>query len=219
MTMAKTLKWAMPRIVDILGLAMLIGVVWFFIALGSGNVRMPYSTEPTSHPQEQFAMSGFSPDSKKLYLEFADITGKDRVGWMDMATRKVNLFDPQGTQNQLFAASSSADGKQLAIVIKEAEHNFESSQIGILDLQSKTYRAITHGYSYRQFPSFSRDGKKIIYAIPNHLRASGQTQFAGWDIYEVDVNTGVERQLTNFCFFAVTNPFYVGDGNKLVFSG
>lgn len=179
----------------------------------------PFNTTPVSPPKEQFAVAGFSPDSKKLYLEFADTTGKVRIGWMDLATRNVSLFEPQNTQDQLVAASSSADGKKLAIVIKEAEHNFESSQIGILDLKNKTYRAITNGYSYRQFPSFSRDGKKIIYASPNHIRASGHTRFSGWDIYEVDVNTGIERRLTEYCFFAVTNPFYLGDGDKFVFSG
>ena len=170
-------------------------------------------------PAEHFAVTGFSPDSKKLYLEYADTTGKVRIGWMNLATRKVSLFEPQNTQDQLAAASSSSDGKQLAIVIKEAAHNFESSQIGILDLKSNTYRAITHGYAYRQFPSFSRDGKKIIFASPNHIRKNGHTRFSGWDIYEVDVNTGVERALTKYCFFAVTYPFYLGGGDKFIFSG
>lgn len=202
------------------GAFILFVVVWCIrVFLSVDAIGNPFNTTPVSTPKEQFAVAGFSPDSKKLYLEFADVTGKVRIGWMDLATRKVSLFEPQNTQDQLFAASSSADGKQLAIVIKEAEHNFESSQIGILDLQSKTYRAITHGYSYRQFPSFSRDGKKIIYASPNHIRASGHTRFSGWDIYEVDVNTGIERTLTAYCFFSVTYPFYLGDGDKFVFSG
>ena len=196
----------------------ILSVIAFVIAIlwSKYIVITPFPTQP---PQEKFDVTSFSPDSKKMYLEFANIAGKVRIGWMDLSTRRVSLFEPQNTQDQLVAASSSADGKQLAIVIKEAEHNFESSQIGILDLQSKTYRAITHGYSYRQFPSFSRDGKKIIFASPNHIRDSGHTRFSGWDIYEVDIDSGIERQLTEYCFFAVTDPFYLGDGDKFVFSG
>jgi Tol biopolymer transport system component len=182
-------------------------------------IGAPLNTTSVSLPKEQFAVTSFSPDSKRLYLEYSDVTGKVRIGWMDLVTKKVSLFEPENSQDQLFAARSSANGKQLAIVIKESEHNFETSQIGIVDLQSKTYREITRGNSYRQFPTFSRDGKKIIYAISNHIRRSGHTRFSGWDIYEVNVNTGIERRLSEYCFFAVTAPYYLGDGDKFVFSG
>jgi WD40-like Beta Propeller Repeat len=198
-----------PRIVDTIGVLIILSFILFIGAVMEGKVKStPF---PNPAPEEKFGVISFSPDSQKLYLEFADLTGKVRSGWMDLSTRKVSLFEPQDTKDQLYAPSSSADGKQLAIVIKDAAHNFESSQIGILDLQSMTYRTITHGYGYRQFPSFSQDGKKIIYGKANLVTKDEHQIAIGWDINEADVNTGVERPLTNYCFFAITDPFYMAD--------
>ncbi|MCE5180905.1 MAG: hypothetical protein LLG15_03800 [Betaproteobacteria bacterium] len=189
----------------------LIFLLWFL-----GYLKIPF----TSIAKEEFAVMGFSPDSQKLYLEFADTSGDIRIGWMDLATKQVSLFAPQNTQDQLASPSSSADGKQLAIVIKSAASNYEKSQIGVLDLESNTYRAITKSDSYKQFPSFSQDGKIIIYAQPAHKRESGKTRFSGWDIYETEVVTGVERRLTDFHFWGVSRPFYyLEDGKSFIFSG
>jgi Tol biopolymer transport system component len=202
----------------ILKLAPLIFILVFLLWF-SGYLKMPFTSIADTSAKEQFAVMGFSPDSKKLYLEFVDTSHHLRVGWMDLATKQVSLFAPQNTQDELASPSSSADGRQLAIVIKAAASNYEKSQIGVLDLESNTYRAITKSDSYKQFPSFSQDGKKIIYAQPDHKRESGKTRFAGWDIYETDVATGIERRLTDFCFFAVSPPFYLEGGERFVFSG
>jgi len=209
----KILKWFFI----ILGVVQLIQIV--FSLLFFGVIKIPFSTIADAPAKEQFYVSGFSPDSKKLYLEFADTARNVRIGWMDLPTQKVSLFAPKDTQNQLASPRSSADGKQLAIVIKEEVNNFETSQIGMLDLDSNTYRAITKSNTYKQFPSFSQDGKKIIYAQSNRIRESGKTRFSDWDIYETEVKTGIERRLTSFCFFAVSDPFYLNEGEKFVFSG
>lgn len=205
----------------ILGAIGAIWVVWVVLVAFSfwfpWDIKIPFiGDDPV---KEQFAVMGFSPDSKKLYLEFVDTSRHLRIGWMDLVTKQVTLFAPQNTQDELASPSSSADGRQLAIVIKAAASNYDKSQIGVLDLESNTYRAITKSDSYKQFPSFSQDGKKIIYAQPARRRESGKTKFSEWDIYETDVATGVERRLTDFCFFAVSQPFYLEDGEKFVFSG
>lgn len=214
----KTLKWFFI----ILGSITVIAVLYLVVTLLSTEpVTKPFTPAPDAPPKakERFSVMGFSPNSKKLYLEFADASHHIRIGWMDLATKQVTLFAPQNTQDRLASPSSSSDGKQLTIVIKAAASNYEKSQIGVLDLESNTYRAITKSDSYKQFPSFSQDGKKIIYAQPAHRRESGKTRFSKWDIYETDVATGVERRLTDFCFFAVSQPFYLKDGERFVFSG
>lgn len=209
----KTLKWFFI----IFGVTQLVQLV--FSLLFFGVIKTPFNTVADAPAKEQFYVSGFSPDSKKLYFEFADTARNVKIGWMDLPTQKVSIFAPQDTQNQLASPKSSADGKQLAIVIKEAVNNFETSQIGVLDLDSNTYRAITKSNTYKQFPSFSQDGKKIIYAQSNRIRESGKTRFSDWDIYETEVNTGIERRLTSFCFFSVGDPFYLNAGEKFIFSG
>jgi Tol biopolymer transport system component len=212
----KKLKW----LLIVLGSIAAIALFYFVVTLlTTGPITKPFPPAPDIPPKEQFAVMGFSPDSKKLYLEFVDTSRHLRIGWMDLATKQVTLFAPQNTPDELASPSSSADGRQLAIVIKAAESNYEKSQIGVLDLESNTYRAITKSDSYKQFPSFSRDGKKIIYAQPAHRRESGKTRFSEWDIYETDVATGAERRLTYFCFFSVDKPFYLNGGEKFIFSG
>lgn len=212
----KKLKW----LLIVLGSIAAIALFYFVVTLlTTGPITKPFPPAPDILPKEKFAVTGFSPDSKKLYLEFVDTSHHLRIGWMDLATKQVSLFAPQNTQDELASPSSSADGRQLAIVIKAAANNYEKSQIGVLDLENNTYRAITKSDSYKQFPSFSQDGRKIIYAQPAYRRESGKTRFSDWDIYETDVATGIERRLTDFCFFAVSHPFYLEDGKRFVFSG
>jgi Tol biopolymer transport system component len=212
----KILKWFLI----VLGSITAITLLYFEVTLlSTGPVTKPFTPAPDIPPKEQFAVMGFSSDSKKLYLEFVDTSHHLRIGWMNFATRQVTLFAPQNTQDELASPRSSADGRQLAIVIKAAASNYEKSQIGVLDLENNTYRAITKSDSYKQFPSFSQDGKKIIYAQAAYRRESGKTRFSDWDIYETDVATGAERRLTEFCFFAVSPPFYLEGGERFVFSG
>lgn len=209
----KILKWFFI-LLGVVSLIQMIWVLWFF-----GVIKIPFITREKAPTKEQFSVTGFSPDSQKIYFEFSDVSGEVKIGWMDLSTRKVNFLVPKDTKNKFAAPSSSADGKRLAIVSKEASNNFETSQIGILNLENKFYRVITNSNTYKQFPAFSEDGKKIIYAQANWIRGGGKTKFSAWDIYETDVRTGSERRLTEFCFFAVSNPFYLRGGKKFVFSG
>lgn len=185
--------------------------LWFF-----GLLPHQATTAPV---KEKFQISDFSPDGKKLYLDYCDTSRNCRIGWLDLAAQHVSLFTPQGTQNVMSSPSSSDDGKQLAVVIKEATSNYETSQIGILDLEKNTYRPITKSTTFKEWPSFSHDGKKIIYGQANRKRGSGKTRYSEWDIYEVDIATGVERRLTDFCFFIIDRPQYLDDNKMFVFSG
>lgn len=185
---------------------------WFF-----GVVKMPLAKDTTI--KEKIHLSDFSPDGNKLYLDYCDTTRHCNIGQFDLLTQKASLFVPEGTQDAIASPSSSDDGKQLAIVIKEVANNYDTSQIGILDLVTHTYRAVTKSSTFKEWPSFSHDGKKIIYAQSNRKRKSGKTRFSEWDIYEMELATGAERRLTNFCFFLIDRPQYMRDNKRFVFSG
>jgi len=70
------------------------------------------------------------------------------------------------------------------------------------------------------FPSFSPDGKRVIFVrYTNRFKErSGFSGLQNCDIYEVDVETGNERKLTNYNFFGVDNPKYLSDGKRFIFS-
>lgn len=184
-----------------------------------GVIQTPFQLEQDTPAKESFAAASFSPDSKKLYIEHIDSFGNFRIGWIELATSKVVLLVPQDPNDELAAPRPSQDGMTLAIVIRDAKGARETSQIGVLDLERNTYHAITKSDAYKQFPSFSRDGQKIIYGQANRIRESGKTRHSKWDVYDAELGSGIERRLTNFCFFAIENPFYLGSDNEFVFSG
>lgn len=207
------LKWILI-VLGIVQLVMMAFSLWFF-----GVIPIRFLTEQAPKPHAQFAVTGFSPTADRAYLEFAEPGRNLRIGWKDLQTSEVFMLVPKGSDDVLAAPHSSSDGKKLAVVIKEAAYQYTRSQIGILDLDRMTYRPITRGEGYKQLPSFSRDGRKIIYAQSNRVRESGRTRFSQWDFYETDVETGAMTRLTEFCFFAVDNPFYLADGERFIFSG
>lgn len=75
-------------------------------------------------------------------------------------------------------------------------------------------------------PSFSPNGKRIIFMRPAtwiweslQHKQLGQKKNTSWDIYDVDIETGAERRLTNFGFYEMSRPFYLPDGKRFIFSG
>lgn len=190
-------------------------LLWFMSPWKFGT----YQTHQTTVAKAKLRISDFSPDGKKVYLDYCDISHDCKIGWLDLATNKVALFVPQLTRDIFASPSSSDDGSKLAVVVKEAASDYKSSQVAILDLKTNSYRKVTHSYGLKEWPSFSHDGRKIIYAQAGRSRTSGKTRFSDWDIYEMDLVSGGERRLTNFCFFLVDRPMYLMDNTRFVFSG
>lgn len=190
-------------------------ILWFMSPWKFGS----YQTHQPTVAKEKFRIGDFSPDGKKIYLDYCDVSHACKIGWLDLATNNVTLFIPQDTHDVIASPSSSDDGRKLAVVVKEAANDYKSSQIAILDLRANSYRVVTHGYGLKEWPSFSHDGKKIIYARAGRLRTGGKTRFSEWDIYEIELASGTERQLTNFCFFLIDRPMYMRDNKRFVFSG
>lgn len=198
-------------VIPLIGLTVLFWPVYiWYLPIQIGNVPLA---------KEKFQLSDFSPDGKRLYLDYCDASQNCQIGWFDLDSQRINLLTPQSTQNVIASPSSSDDGQKLVVVIKESASNFKTSQLGIIDLASNSYRQITYSASLKEWPTFSHDGKKIIYAQAGRIRSGGKTQFSQWDIYEMDLASGAERRLTNFCFFLISRPAYTSDNKHFVFSG
>lgn len=212
-----TTKQLTPLLWGILVVALLWAAYKVFMALQFFGV-LPHQAAVTQ-VKEIIKISDFSPDGSNLYLDYCDTSWHCNIGQYDLRAQRTSLFVPQGTQDVIASPSSSDDGKQLAMVIKEAASNYETTQIGILDLEKSTYRAVTKSPTFKEWPSFSHDGKKIIYAQSNRKRERGKTRHSDWDIYEVAIATGTERRLTEFCFFLVDRPQYLEDNKKVCIFG
>ena len=128
----------------------------------------------------------------------------------------------------------SWDGKKIAF--PEIQGN--TSNICIMDADGSHFEQLTHDYwdgstkqtttgtasiiNFNTMPSFSPDGKKIIYAkagIRRERSLGRGKMLSKWDIYEIEIETKTVRRLTNFQFYDVSVPYYMPDGKRFVFWG
>lgn len=131
----------------------------------------------------------------------------------------------------------SWDGKKIAYANVELKR--DASNICVMDADGSNHQQLTHDYNddakttdtptgkvqgvvYNHFPSFSRDGKRIIFARASmkrqRIRGYGEMHTA-WDIFEVDLETKAIKQLTNYKFYEISRPFYLSDDKRFIFSG
>ncbi len=170
-----------------------------------------------------------SPDNQKIMFVVCheDICN---LAVYEIATGKMTRFNPS---NGLLdgTPSYSHDGKVLTFAAgRDDDHN-----IFFMNMDGSGVRQLTHDYNdgkakdgpdivvkLNAGPSFSFDGKHIIYkksGIKRALYRPGR-QILHWDVYEVDIETGKERKLTNYRFFHIAGePAYMPDGKRFIFSG
>jgi len=176
------------------------------------------STKVFGGGYENIGLGGFSPDGQKLLLT-ACKEDKCTFGFFDFAGHRFFPVLPFAKDQTWSFGSYSPDGKHIAVAIRRFADGGSDSQIGIVDIEGKRVIEVTEGQGFRAAPSFSADGKTIIFARSNRQRRSGKTRFSDWDVYELTLTTRTERQLTDFKFFSLASPAYVQDGSRFIFSG
>ncbi|MBA4391926.1 MAG: hypothetical protein C0407_00070 [Desulfobacca sp.] len=151
----------------------------------------------------------------------------------DVFTKETRVI--HHTESFCASPTFSGDGGKIAYhTIKDNNCN-----LFIMDADGKNVRQLTHDYNdpsktidtytgkayvvkWNSRPSFSPDGTKIIFARAGikRQRTLGQgTMYSNWDIFEMDIESGKERQLTDYKFYMISNPYYLSDGKKFIFWG
>ncbi len=110
----------------------------------------------------------------------------------------------------------SADGKQIVFVVGLGDDVV--TQIATVNLDGTGSRVLTSTQDRKGTPSFSPDGKRLLFAKAGQERTSGKTRFADYDIYELDIASKQETRLTEFGFFSANPPAYLPDGERFIFS-
>lgn len=167
----------------------------------------------------RIVLGGFSPDASKLLLNYCEKKIGCAFGYYDFSLKRFIPIVPPDKGQGWGAGGFSGDGKKIVVTVLRQSENGKYGQIAIVDLETKKGVELTHEEAYRQAPSFSHDGKKILFARANRERTSGMTRFSDWDIYEVDLGTGSEKRLTQYDFFSVSSPAYLPDDRRFIFSG
>jgi hypothetical protein len=92
-------------------------------------------------------------------------------------------------------------------------------QIAVMDADGKNFRKVTTGPGAKLYPAFSHNGKKILYARAKRIREQGQTPAAQYDAWEVNLEAGVQEQLT-FCeYYYMGNLTYFPDDERFIYYG
>lgn len=116
----------------------------------------------------------------------------------------------------------SPDGKSIAateVGFNCDEAGCPPSKVGsrlvLLDAEGGRIRYLS-GHGLRLRPSFSNDGKRLLYWRGDVLRG-GRGIYGFWDVYELDLATGRERQMSNFAAEGIAAPpRYWPDGKRIL---
>lgn len=170
-----------------------------------------------------------SPDKKKIILSVSK-NNSAQLSIYNIETGKMFRFSP--TKNKFhFAPAFSRDGKKIAFTsgagkninvfimnsdmtnIKQLSHTYNAP-----DNYDKKGNKVVH---INALPSFSPDGKRIIFirSEVERKRALGGRMLSHWDVWELNIETGIENRLTKYKFYTIGRPFFLKDGKRFIFSG
>lgn len=207
-----------PHLVSIIIALIIIG--YFF------NINTPTDV----HEEYVVSEPTLSPDNKKIILSIRQKGKSSGIGIYDIQSVKFSIMNPTG--KPCLSPIYSADGNFIAFVQRD-ERN---TNIVVIDKNFNNIRQITHDtnkkgeidhsygelpiYKMNALPSFSPDGQKIIYLQSRVMRkrSMGGNMISHWDIREVNLATGKQRQLTDYRFYGASRPYYLPNGKGFIFS-
>ena len=163
----------------------------------------------------------FNHDGKKVVFDRCR-SGGCQIQVYDLETGELAAYQsPKGERWTM--GKYSYDGKQItfSVIPKKPKGGLDlgAMQIAVMDADGKNYKKVTTGPGAKLYPTFSHNGKKILYACAAHVRKSGKTPAAQYDAWEVNLETGQQTQLTFFKYFYMGNLTYFPDDERFIYYG
>jgi len=190
-------------------------IILFFTACAG------FATMDKEKKQDSIGSISFSPDGKKIL--FHRSKGGNpyyMIQVYDLQTGELSAYkSPDG--EQWGQARYSFDGESIVFEIlpyKEKQWDIANSQLAIMTPDGSKVRKITSSSGFKGYPSFSHSDKKVIYIKSGIIRKEGKTPAMDYDIHEVDLETGKETRLTWFKFFEISEPYYLPNDERIIFS-
>lgn len=163
----------------------------------------------------------FSSDSKTLFFDFCKGSECDLVAY-SLEEQRFSRIVPVEQEFRFSSASMANHPAMLAGVLRYRKAEFTSyPQIVLIDLDSNTYRRLTTDPSHKSSPSLSFDDKSVAFIQSHRQRTwfNGDPRATGWDIHILDIASGSNMRVTNYCFYGLGKPFIAPDNDDLIFSG
>lgn len=154
----------------------------------------------------------WSPDSKKFaYSVFAK--GRNRMLVVSVPDGKVLNDISMGKAEQFSNLTWSPDGKNIAFqALSEGQ-----GDLYLYNFDTKKVTQLTNDKYSDYQPSFSRDGKKIVFSTDRATYDQGLSQEITFNLAELDIATGKVTNINIFNHANNLNPQYSADGTQIYF--
>lgn len=177
-----------------------------------------------------YAAISFTPDSQKLVFNRCQYQqpGNCHIHVLDLKTKELSYYRPPSDQ-QWYAAKFSPSGKQVVFVLapltpgylpgEDKNKNYPdwgNAQIALMDADGHNIRLLTNSKSYKMAPNFSWSGNKVLFVQGEMRKPGSKSVAAGLDAFEIDLESGNVRQLTDFKFFQMGRPSYLPGDERFV---
>lgn len=141
-----------------------------------------------------------APNGQQLVFETNQLAHGLRM--LDLGSGKITVL-PEESGRTFGFLDWSPDGKWIAVVsavVKEGHYQLDAMEIVLLEVGSWQRRRIAVDESVKFFPFFSADGKTVYY-FKGKIRTSGKTPASRYDLYAIDLASGMETRLTHEEFY------------------
>lgn len=164
----------------------------------------------------------FSPDNSTLIFTYCAPRENCTIGTYHLSTKEFRTFQPPQDESW-FDPAYSPDGKNIVFTMVGEGGRF-TRQIAVMRTDGSERKNLTASPTFKGNPTFSADGRKIIYAVGHSTpdtrneKSSSTKPITGMDIYEIGPPNWSEKPLTFHGFFSVSRPYYLPDGITFVFA-
>lgn len=130
-----------------------------------------------------------------------------------------SLLIPNNTNYSWGMPVFHPNGQEIAITAYDAQK--KQSNLAIIKKDGSDFRLITKGEGLRGYPSFSRDGKWVIYSknTTTQVNFEGKLRYYDYEIFKVSTEESKEIRLTQHNFFRAFNPYFIDEDNNFIFEG
>jgi len=163
----------------------------------------------------------FSHDGKNVVFDRCH-EGDCQIQVYNLETGELAAY--QSPRNEQWTMGKySYDGKKITFSVIPIKPNDDldlgNMQIAVMDDDGKNLKKVTTGSGAKLYPTFSHNGKKILYACAARIREKGKTPAADYDAWEVGLTTGKQTQLTFFEYFYMGYLTYFPDDERFIYYG
>jgi len=154
----------------------------------------------------------WSPDGKKFAFSIFS-KGRNKMMVVEIPSGKVLGEISMGKAEQFSNLTWSPDGDHVAFqALSEGQ-----GDLYMYSFRDKKVTQLTNDKYSDYQPSFSRDGKKIIFASDRTTYDKSQSQDISFNLAELDIATGKVTDIKVFDGANNLNPVYSSDGTQVYF--